>query len=54
MDKFLLWLTEQSTIKAIIVLCGVIGLQVAPDKLTEILTAVGVLYGGVAAILDRD
>ena len=54
MDAFFKWLTEQSTIKAIIVLCGVAGLQLAPDKLLEIVTAVGVLYGGVAAILDRN
>ena len=53
MDAFFKWLTEQSTIKAIIVLCGVAGLQVAPDMLTEIMTAVGVLYAGIAAIFDR-
>lgn len=54
MEKFFAWLTQQSTIKAIIVLAGVVGIQIEPDYFSEILAAVGVLYSGVAAFLDRN
>ena len=45
MDKFVDWLKQQSTWKALAVLAGVIGITVAPDRIGEIATAVGVHSG---------
>uniref|UniRef100_A0A6M3XNH9 Holin n=1 Tax=viral metagenome TaxID=1070528 RepID=A0A6M3XNH9_9ZZZZ len=54
MDRIANWLKEQSTWKAIVVLLGVIGYHVAPERVGEILTAVGVFYALIAGFWDGD
>jgi hypothetical protein len=52
-QQFFAWLTQPSTIKAAIVLAGLFGLRWQPDKMSEILQAVGILYAGVGAFYDQ-
>lgn len=52
-QKFLAWLKQPSTIKAIILFLGLAGYQLAPEKLDSIVEGVVVLYGGVAMFLDK-
>ena len=54
MAKFIDWLSQQSTWKAIAVLAGVVGYQIAPERAGEILTAVGVIYAGIAGFWDQE
>jgi len=54
MNKFLHWAKKQSTWKAMAVLAGVVGYNIAPERVGEVLTAVGVVYGGIAAFWDKE
>ena len=54
MEKFIHWLSQQSTWKAITVLAGVIGYNIAPERVGEILTAVGIVYAGIAGFWDQE
>ena len=53
-NKFLEWLKQQSTWKAIAALLGVAGIAAAPDRVGEIAMAVGVIYAFVAGVVDTD
>ena len=47
------WLKEPSTIKALIAAAGLIGYQLDPTKVSDIVMAVGALYAAVGAFYDR-
>ena len=53
-SKIVTWLKQQSTWKAIAVLAGVIGINVAPDQIGDVLTAVGIVYTGIAGFWDKN
>lgn len=53
-DKIIKWLKQPSSIKAIIMLMGLVGVAIDPDKLNEIVTSAIVLYSGVAAFYDKN
>ena len=46
------WLRQPSTWKAIIILIGVFGVSVSPERVGEILTAAATVYAGIAAFWD--
>lgn len=52
--RFIEWLKQPSTIKAIILFLGLIGISVDPNRIQEIITGAIVLYGGVAAFYDKN
>ena len=54
LEKFIQWLKQPSTVKAIVLFAGLVGVNIAPEKMNEIITAAIVLYGGVAAFVDKN
>ena len=53
MKKFIKWLKQPSSIKAIVLFAGLVGAKLNPDQVQEIVTGVTVLYGGIAAFMDK-
>jgi hypothetical protein len=53
-DKFIEWIKEPSTVKAIIMFIGLIGVTVNPEHIKEIITGATILYGGIAAFIDKN
>ena len=53
-DKFVAWIKQPSTIKAILIFLGLAGVTISPDKANEIITSAVVLYGGIAAFYDKN
>ena len=52
-DKFMDWLKQPSTVKAIVIFAGLFGAAVEPQRVTEIIMSAAVLYGGIAAFWDK-
>ena len=52
--RFIAWIKQPSTIKAFILFAGLVGVNVDPDKMQEIITAATIFYGGVAAFYDKN
>lgn len=53
MDKFVEWLKQQSTQKAILAALAAAGIGIDPDKATAILTGFLALYALIAGIRDK-
>lgn len=47
------WLQQPSTIKAILLIAGLVGYHIEPSKIQEIITTVVGLYAAVSALYDQ-
>jgi hypothetical protein len=54
MDKFITWLKQPSSIKAIVLFVGLAGVTIAPERLEEIVGAAIIIYGGISALWDKN
>ena len=54
LDQLLEILSQPSTWKGLILVLGVIGVDVDPEKMVQIAKAVGLLYGTIAVIADKN
>ena len=54
MEKFITWLKQPSSIKAIVLFVGLVGVSITPERLEEIIIAATVLYGGISAFWDKN
>ena len=52
-EKFISWLKQPSTSKAILIILGLVGVTVQPERLKEIIGAGLILYAGIAAFWDK-
>ena len=52
-EKFITWLKQPSTIKAIILFLGLVGVTIDPEHMKEYIEGGIVLYMGVAAFIDK-
>jgi hypothetical protein len=53
-EKFITWIKQPSSIKAIVMFAGLAGATLNPDKVQEIITGAVILYGGIAAFVDKN
>ena len=51
--RFIAWIKQPSTIRAIIILLGAVGVTLVPDRLEEILWACAILYSGNEAFIEK-
>ena len=52
-DRFIAWIKQSSTIRAIIILLGVVGITLVPERLEEVLWACAILYSGNEAFIEK-
>lgn len=53
LDQMLTILSQPSTWKGFVLILGVIGIDIDPDKMLEIVKALGLLYGTISVIADK-
>ena len=54
MGRLITWLKQPSTIKALVLVCGLVGWAVEPEKIESITGVVVSVYAAIAAFYDKN
>ena len=50
---FLIWIKQPSTIKAIVIFAGLVGVGLDPERVQTTLTTAAIIYGAIAAFWQK-